>query len=165
MFEDGFNAFVAAATQHQGSTAGGFQSCLAVALSQPENAQAGAVGLLRVFSGTQGGADELFRRGPSLGRPGNQPFRRPLTRLPMGFGHMGGDGGMPSLLVRAAMASNPVAPVKTLNDVVGDPDLHFLFDQGVGHRVVMPVNGYVVVDVHPGLLPLRVDITLSWQGL
>jgi hypothetical protein len=43
MFEDGFNAFVAAASQHQGALAGGFQSCLALALSQPENAQAGPV--------------------------------------------------------------------------------------------------------------------------
>jgi len=46
MSEDGFNVFVSAACLHQGAPAGGFQSCLAVTLSQAKNAQAGVVGLL-----------------------------------------------------------------------------------------------------------------------
>mgnify|MGYP004222997021 CR=1 FL=1 len=55
--------------------------------------------LLWVFAGTQCGADKLLRRRSGLGCPGDQPFRRPLASLAMGFGHVRGDGGVPSLLV------------------------------------------------------------------
>jgi len=51
-----------------------------------------------VFSGIPGGADKTFRC--------------PFAGLTMGFGHVGDDGGVPSFLTRAAVAGDPVTPVK-----------------------------------------------------
>ncbi len=63
------------------------------------------------------------------------------------------------------MAGNAVAAVKALDGVVGDPDLDLLLDQGVRHRVVVPPDVHVVVDMYPGLLPFGIDITLCRQRL
>ncbi|KDE39805.1 hypothetical protein ADINL_1703 [Nitrincola lacisaponensis] len=46
---------------------------------------------------------------------------------------MGRYGGVSAFLVGTVVAGDPVAPVKTLNGVVGDPSLHLLLDQGVGY--------------------------------
>lgn len=162
MFEDGLDALVAAAPQHQGALAGCLQAFVAIALPQPQDAQAGAIGLLWVLAGTQDGAYayELLGRRSGLGRPGDQALRCPLTRLAMGLGHVRSDGGVAPLLVAAVVARDPAAPAEALDGVVGDPHLHLFFDQGVGDRLVMPVDGHVVVDVHPGLFPVCVDIRL-----
>lgn len=63
------------------------------------------------------------------------------------------------------MTGDPVALVKALGGGLSNRGLYFLLDQAIGHREVMSVDGYMVVDVNPGLLPLCVDIRLCGQWL
>ena len=88
MFEDGFNAFVtvAAATQYQGPSAGGFQASLAVNTPQPGNAKAAFYGFFR--------APRAVRLSFSIACPVlGKTFWYPFVSLAVGFGHVSSDGG------------------------------------------------------------------------
>ena len=63
------------------------------------------------------------------------------------------------------MTGDPVAPVEAFDGVMGDAHLDLPLDQGIGYRVVVPVDGYVVVDMDPGFLPFGVDIGFCRQRL
>ena len=52
------------------------------------------------------------------------------------------------------MAGDPLALMETLDDGCAVTDVEWLFDQGVGYGVVMPIDLDVIVDMHAGLLPL-----------
>lgn len=72
---------------------------------------------------------------------------------------------MAPLLVRARVTGDPLAPVETLDGVVGQPHIYLTLDQLMGHRLIVTVDRHVVINVDPRLLPLGVDIGLCRQGL
>ena len=63
-----------------------------------------------------------------LPRPVNDPGRRPLQILLMGFGHMFLEGGMASPVHTSGMNGNPFVLEQDFNYVLGDPDFHLFFD-------------------------------------
>lgn len=56
------------------------------------------------------------------------------------------------------MTGDPLAVMETFHRLLGESGLEGLLDQGVGHRVVMPVDRDVVIDIHPHLFPGGVDV-------
>lgn len=67
------------------------------------------------------------------------------------------------LAVALAQAQDAQAGVEALHGAGRQTHLQLLLHQLVGHRVVMPVDLDVVVDVHPSLLPLGIDVGLLRQ--
>ena len=63
-------------------------------------------------------------------------------------------GLLAALLAGAPVTGDPVAPVEALDGVRSDAHVELLFDQRMGHRVIVAVHRHVVVDVYSGLLPL-----------
>ena len=83
----------------------------------------------------------------------------------MGLGHMLRQRGEPSFLVRVDMGSHPAASEEGFHGVLGEPDIELLFDQCIGHRVVMAIDLDVIVDVDPGLFPVGIDLGLNRERL
>ena len=157
--------FVAAAAQPQCTLASGFQACFPVGFAQAQYAQAGPAGLLRVLAGIHHTPDEFLGSWPGPGSPFVQSFRRALPGLAVRFRHVGRYHGMVPLLLRTPMTGDPLAPVETLDHVARDAHLDLPFDQGMGHRVVVALDRDVIIDVHAGLLPFRIDVGLRRQRL
>ena len=63
------------------------------------------------------------------------------------------------------MAGDPLATMETLNGMAGDAHVQLLFDQRVGHGVVVTVYLDVIVDVYAHPFPLGIRIGLGGQGL
>ncbi|MCY1365997.1 hypothetical protein D9M69_528730 [compost metagenome] len=97
---------------------------------------------------------------PRLLGPADQPLRRPLGMLAMALGHVLGLCAVPALVPRAQVAGHPLIAVEALHRPRCQAHLQLLLHQLVGHRVVMPLDLDVVVDVHPYLLPLGRDVGL-----
>ena len=92
-------------------------------------------------------------------------MRGPLTGLAVRLGHVGRDGRMARLVVCASMAGDPLATMETLNGMAGDAHIQLLFDQRVGHGVVVTVYLDVIVDVYAHLFPLGIYVGFGGQGL
>ena len=162
--EDGFDTLVAVAAQGEGASAGGLQPVLAVGVTQAQNAQTAAVGLLGVLSGRQPVADQPRGGRADACGPAFQALRGPLAGLAVCLGHVGGDGGMASLVVGTPMAGDASAAVEAFNGVGGAAHVHLFFDERMGHGVVMALDLDVVVDMDPRLFPLGVFVGLDRQG-
>lgn len=76
----------------------------------------------------------------------------------MGLGHVGRLGGVGAPLGVSRMRSHAASLEEDLHGVGRDPELHRLFDQLIGHAVVVARQFDVVVDVDPGLLPFGVFV-------
>ena len=72
--EDVLDAFVGVNTGWQSPAASSFQTILAVAVAEPQQAQAGAIGLLRMFAGGQKRLHDLGCVGANGLSPANDPF-------------------------------------------------------------------------------------------
>ncbi len=57
------------------------------------------------------------------------------------------------------MARNAFIVVKTLDGVPGDAGIELFFSQLIWHRVIMPLDLHVVINVDPDLFPFRVGIS------
>ena len=65
----------------------------------------------------------------------------------VGLGHVGGHRTVAPLERRPLVARNPGALVEDLHDVRTETHLELLLDQGLGNRVVVAFDVYMVVDV------------------
>ena len=78
-----------------------FQAGVAVALGQTQEAEAGAVGLLRVTARIEDGGNQGGGRQPDLLGPADEAVRRPVAHLAVLLGHVLRRGGVTSLAGRA----------------------------------------------------------------
>ena len=153
---------IGAGTDGDGAGTGGFQADLAIALDQPEEAEAGAIALLRVRPVGEDGLDEGRGLGADGARPGREPGRRPLQVALMSFRHVGGVGGVATPAVTAHMGGAALAVMEDLDGARGEASVDMLVDERIRDGVVVPVQLDVVVDVDPRVdLPLAVDERLG----
>ena len=118
-----------------------------ITLAQANNTQAGPITLLGMVTAFD---DPLGRRRTvrtDLLRPVDDATRRPVQVFAMGLGHMRRIGRVPALAIVAHVTGHTLALVQCLHHSGGQPHLHFLALQLVGHTVVVAQNLNVVVDV------------------
>lgn len=115
------------------------------------------VPLLRMRAAGQDSVHEGGGLGADGRPPGEEPRRRPLPVLLVGFGHVGRDGGVPPADVAPSVGGDPLAPREDLHRQSRDTDVDLRVDERMGHRVVVMINLYMVVDVDLGELPHPVD--------
>lgn len=160
--QDRLEAPVATGAEAECTLAGRLQALLAMRLAQAQDAQAGPVAEGRMDAPLEDVADHPGRMGAGMFRPAHQALRRPLGMLAMALGHVLGLRAVPPFLLGAHMAGDPLVAVDALHGTRRQAHLQLLFHL-IGHRVVMPVDLDVVVDVHPVLLPLGIDVGLLRQ--
>src|SRR5438128_61156 len=114
-------------------------------------------------SGSQNGFDDLRGGWAAVDRPTDQALWGPGRILPVRFRHVRGDGAVTPLEGRALVAGDPFALVEDFHHLGAEAYLKLLLDQRVGHRVVVPGDLDVVVDVHTDLSPLGIIIGLGWE--
>jgi hypothetical protein len=161
VFENRCNTFVRTRTDADGALAGGFKATLAIAFTQPHDAQTGAEALLGMRPRGQNGFDHL---GDGLARfrcPENEPLGRPFGIVLVGFGHVDGHRAVAPFEGRTLMAGHPCALVEDFDDLRTETDLELLLDEGVGHGVVVAFNFHVGVDVNAHQFPLGILIGLG----
>jgi hypothetical protein len=61
----------------------------------------------------------------------------------------------------APMTGDAFALEQQFHPVDREADIELLFNQGIGHRIVMPFDLDMVIDIDPGAFPLGVGIRLS----
>ncbi len=164
LVEDGFHALIAGGIEVQGPTTGGLQSLIPVGCAQPQNAQAGAEALLRVRPRAEDDRDQLSRGRASLLSPVHQTFRCPAGRVPMCPGYVLGERGMAPLQRGSPVTGTPCVVVQQLQGVGGHAHIQLLFDQLVGHRVVVAQHLDMIINMDPGVLPLGRGRALAGQG-
>jgi hypothetical protein len=97
--------------------------------------------LYRAGPGSQNGFHHTSRGHAAARGPTNEPLGGPLGILTVGFGHVGGHGGVTAFEMRAWMASHPFTLMEYFNDVLGQSDIELMAHQGVRDRVIMPWLG------------------------
>ena len=83
----------------------------------------------------------------------------------MGLGHMLRQRGEPAFSGGSDMGSHSVASEEGFHGMLGEPDVELMFDQGIGHRVVMAIDLDVIIDVDPGPFPVGIDVRLNRERL
>jgi len=163
--QDVLDPLVGVNASGKGAATGSFEALLTVAAGEPEEAQAGTIGLLGVFAGGEKRLHELGGvRANGLG-PTGEAVGRPLLVLLMSGRHMFGEGGVPAEGIAAPVGSDPLVVEKDLDGAFGGADVDLFVDQGVRDAVVMMLELDVVVDVDAGFLPDREFVGLLREGL
>src|SRR5215472_11312209 len=83
----------------------------------------------------------------AMGGPMDQPLGRPFGIVAVGGGHVRGHGAVAPLVRRPLVAGDPFALVEEFHHLGTQADVELLLDQHIGHRVVMPFDVDMVVDV------------------
>jgi len=151
--EDVLDALVGDNASGEGAATGSLQAILAVPLGQPEQAQAGAVGLLRMLARVEERLDELSGVRADGLSPAHEPFRRPLQVLLVRGRHVFSEGGVSSRRFDPGMGGDPLVLEQDLDGRLCSTDVDLLVDECVGDAVVVFFEFDVVVDVDAGLLP------------
>ena len=149
----------------QGPPTGRLQPVLAVGLPQTLDALTGPQSLLWVA--TIGyyllNAGLGFR--PLLVGPLTHTVRRPTSVLAMRFGHVFRGRRVPSLTRAAWMTGYPFPAVQTFHDPFRGPHVELPPRQSIRYRVMMFLEGDMIVLVHPDLRPFGKLVGPGWQGL
>lgn len=141
------------------AAASGFEPIAPITIAQTQEAQTGAVALLRVGAVLHDPAGELRRVEAGLLRPSQDSRGRPLQMLLVGFGTVRRFRSESALAATPHVGGDPSAIVEDLDRAAADSHLHRLTRQYVGDAVVVAKHIDVVIDVHARLLPLRVFVT------
>ncbi len=155
--EDRFDAAVAAAVDSESPRGGRFQAGGAVALGQALEPEAGAVGLLGMTPGEDGG-DQGGGVRSDLPGPVDEAVGRPVAHAAVLLGPVLRRGGVAPLVRRADVAGDALPAVEALDGAGRQPDVELAADERVRDRVVVPVDHDVVVGGHPDGLPLGEDV-------
>ena len=147
---------VRACPHAQRAVARRFEADLAVALAEPQDAQARAEALLGVRTIREDRLAQVARRRADLVCPRQDARRRPLGVRAVRARHVLGLRREAPLHVRPAVRRHTRSAVQDLHDVGADARLDLLVHEPIRHRVQVPFDGHVVVDVHPRLEPLDV---------
>src|SRR5262252_7178777 len=103
--QDRLDAAVAEGAHRQRPLAGGLHALGAVAVAEPDDAQAGAIALLGMRSRLQDALGQLGCRRSCLLGPADDPAWGPLLVATVGVRHVRGVGGMAAALEPAHMAT------------------------------------------------------------
>jgi hypothetical protein len=76
---------------------------------------------------------------------------------------MGCHRGVVAFEVRTPVTGHPFALEQQFHHLGSEPDIKLLFDQRIGHRVVMPVNLDMIIDIDAGASPLGIFIRMRGQ--
>jgi hypothetical protein len=96
--------------------------------------------------------------------PRDEPRGRPLQVALMGQGHVGRVGGVAPADRVAEVDGHALAAMEALDRRRGQPPVDLFVDERIGHRVVVPAQLDVIVDVDPGVDgPLAVDEGLGGE--
>ena len=126
VLQDRRDRAVGAGAQRQRPCTGAIQPLGAVALRQPEDADAGAEPLLGMRARAQDDLDQ--RRGVVADRGGLalDPLMRPVAVAPVRARHVIGDRGRPMRAQAAQMGGHQLAAVEDLHRLRRDARLHLL---------------------------------------
>ena len=160
LFENRFDAFIGTGADLESPATGGFEPLGPVTLAQAHNAQARAEALLGMGTRLQNRFDHPRGCGTARGGPLNEALRGPLGILLVRLGHVSRHRGMATFEVGASVAGHAFALEQHFHHLGGEAHIELLFDQGIGHRVVMPINLDMVIDIDPDAFPLGVFIRL-----
>ena len=152
MFEDRVDMPVGARADGDGPGTGGLQAGVAIALGEPQDAEAGAVALLGVRPVGEDSLDEGGRVGADRARPGDEAQGRPLEVVLMRWGHVGGVGGVPAADLAADMGRHPLPAMEQFDRRHRQAGIDEFVHQLVGDGVVVAVQLDVVVDIHAGVV-------------
>lgn len=149
----------------QGYSAGRFESLLAKALGQREQAQTGTVAMLGMFVLLH----QACHRDGCGRADGSAPVDQALwcpfhVRLVRGR-HVRGHGAKAAGPAVADMAGDALGTVEQFDRARGDARLQDLAHQGVRNAIAMLLDFHVIVDVDRDGLEVRDLITLHRQGL
>ena len=142
---------------------GRFQAGVAVALGQALEPDAGAVGLLGMTAGEDGGDQGGGVRSDLLG-PADEAVGCPFAHPAVLVGHMLCCGRVAPRVRRANMAGDALAAMEALDGAGRQSDVELAADERVRDRAVVPVDLDVVVDVRPDGLPLGEDVGAGGQA-
>ena len=120
--------------------------------------------MLRMRTVLQQMAHHRQCRGADVLAPVHKPPRRPLRVLAMRVWHMVSQRRECALAMTAGMRGNAVPPVHHADAVGAGVGLDLFPHQTMGHRVIVPVDLDMVVDIDRGLLHLGVDVGRRRQG-
>ena len=73
--------------------------------------------------------------------------------------------GMAAFSIRAHVAGDAFVIVKALDRVPGDAGIELLLGQLMRHRVIMPFDLYMIINVDPDLFPFGIGISSRGQWL
>src|SRR6266699_4157910 len=82
---------------------------------------------------------------PTGSRPTDQPLGRPFDVMSVGFGHMRRDGAMAPFEEGAWVTGHSCAMMEDFDHLGRQSHLELVFDQRVGHGIVMTLDFHVVV--------------------
>src|SRR5690606_26156400 len=112
VFENVVHPLVTVDASRQGALAGSFQTVVPIALGQAQDAQTGAVRLLRMTAPVQDEADESGCLRATLLRPGEKAFWRPAVHGLMGWRHVLASGRITAGSIHAGVRSLPLATIE-----------------------------------------------------
>jgi hypothetical protein len=165
VFEDGFDTFIGARTESEGTAAGGFQPFSTIAFPQPHDAQTRPEALLGMRTRGENRFHHLRGGRTTVGRPSDQALRGPFHVMAVSRRHVRGDRTVASFEVGAEVARHAGALVEEFHHPGTHTHLELVLDERIGHRIVVAVDFHVIINVDAGTFPLGVFIGLSRQGL
>ena len=121
--------------------------------------------MLRMGPRGENGFHHVRGRWTVVGRPPDEPLWCPFRVVPVRFRPVRRDRTVTPLIGRALVAGHACALVKDFHDLGTQPHIELLLHQRVRHRVGVPVDLDVGVDVHTDLFPLGIGIGLHGQRL
>ena len=83
--------------------------------------------------------------------------------MSVGFGHMRRDGAMAPFEEGAWVTGHSCAMMEDFDHLGRQSHLELVFDQRVGHGIVMTLDFHVVVDIDADAFPLRVFLRVGGQ--
>ena len=163
--EDGLDGPVAQRADVQGAAAGGLQAFGGIGAQEPHESEAAAVALLGVGLAFEEPFDERGRVRSGLAAPGDEPRRCPFRMGAVGGGHVCAVGRVSAFPADPEVRGDPAVLVEDLHGLGRDPNVDLATAQRVGDAVERVRDLDVVVEVDPGLAPLRVLVALGRERL
>ena len=107
--------------------------------------------------------DHIARARADIQSPGQEAPRRPVLVLLVRFGHVCHHGGMRALALAARVGRDALTGCEALHRGGGETHIDAVFDVRMRHRVVVPIDLNVVVDVHARFFPVGVFVRTGGQ--
>jgi len=114
--------------------------------------------LLRMRLGGETGFHPARRGHATALGPRDEALGRPLGIIAVRPGQVRSHRPMAALDPQAPVTGHPLAFMKEFNDLSAEAGIELLFDQGVGHGIVVTADVHVGVDIHAHPFPLGVVI-------
>jgi len=161
--QDRIHVAIGARTRLERPGAGSIEPHAAVALLEPQDAQARAIALLWVWTTVQNRPDQRLHVSADLAGPGNQARGRPLQVFLMRLGHVARLGRMTLGRMAAQMRGHTLALVEELDREGREAHVHLLVHERMRRRVEGLGDFDVVVNVDARRSPGRVHERLDGQ--